>query len=159
MASYGVLLTTIVYVSSATSYKFPWKDLFNHSSDLESIKGTYLCSSSSSSSRHQSNKCCECTEECLKYKTCCIDILWNVERPVRSKEYLDLLINVTSTYKDTSCEPIFPVTIQNKLNHTSENILMVSECLNHASHIDREGCKESSEMSFDSIMPVFGSDQ
>ena len=156
MAYFGVLLTTIVYISCTIGHEFPWKYIFNHSSDLETIKGNYLCSSKI---RYQSNKCCECTKECLKYKTCCIDILWNVERPVRAKEYLDLLINVTSIYKDTSCEPIFPVTIQNKLNHKSENILMVSECLNHASHIDREGCKQSSGASVDSIMPVFGSDQ
>ena len=156
MAYFGVLLTTIVYISCAIGHEFPWKYIFNHSSDIETIKGNYLCSSKI---RYQSNKCCECTKECLKYKTCCIDILWNVERPVRAKEYLDLLINVTSIYKDTSCEPIFPVTIQNKLNHKSENILMVSECLNHASHIDREGCKQSSGASVDSIMPVFGSDQ
>ena len=156
MAYFGVLLTTIVYISCTIGHEFPWKYIFNHSSDLETIKGNYLCSSKI---RYQSNKCCECTKECLKYKTSCIDILWNVERPVRAKEYLDLLINVTSIYKDTSCEPIFPVTIQNKLNHKSENILMVSECLNHASHIDREGCKQSSGASVDSIMPVFGSDQ
>ena len=156
MAYFGVLLTTIVYISCTIGHEFPWKYIFNHSSDLETIKGNYLCSSKI---RYQSNKCCECTKECLKYKTCCIDILWNVERPVRAKEYLDLLINVTSIYKDTSCEPIFPVTIQNKLNHKSENILMVSECLNHASHIDRERCKQSSGASVDSIMPVFGSDQ
>ena len=156
MAYFGVLLTTIVYISCAIGHEFPWKYIFNHSSDIETIKGNYLCSSKI---RYQNNKCCECTKECLKYKTCCLDILWNVERPVRAKEYLDLLINVTSIYKDTSCEPIFPVTIQNKLNHKSENILMVSECLNHASHIDREGCKQSSGASVDSIMPVFGSDQ
>ena len=156
MAYYGLLLITIVYISSAKCHKFPWKDIFNHSSDLQTIKGNYL---SSSNSRYQSNKCCECTEECLKYKSCCTDILRNVERPVRYKEYLDMLINVTSIHKDTSCEPIFPVTTQNKLNYTSENILMVSECLNHASYVDREGCKQSSRASFDSIMPVFGSDQ
>ena len=156
MAYFGVLFTTIVYISCAIGHEFPWKYIFNHSIDLEKIKGNYLCSSKI---RYQSNKCCECTKECLKYKTCCIDILWNVERPVRAKEYLDLLINVTSIYKDTSCEPIFPVTIQNKLKHKSENILMVSESLNHASHIDREGCKQSSGASVDSIMPVFGSDQ
>ena len=147
-----VLLTTIVYISYAIGHEFPWKDIFNHSSDLETVKGNYLCSRKS---RYQSNKCCECTKECLKYKTCCIDLLWDVKRPARSKEYLDLLINVTSIYKDTSCEHIFPVTIQNNLNHTSENILMVSECLNNASFID----KQSSGASFDSIMPVFGSDQ
>ena len=104
MAYFGVLLTTIVYISCTIGHEFPWKYIFNHSSDLETIKGSYLCSSKI---RYQSNKCCECTKECLKYKTCCIDILWNVERPVRAKEYLDLLINVTSIYKDTSCEPIF----------------------------------------------------
>ena len=156
MAYSGVLLTTIVHISCAIGHEFPWKDIFNHSIDLETIKGNYLCSSKS---QYQSNKCCECTKKCLKYKTCCIDILWDVERPVRSKEYLDLLINVTSMYKDTSCEPIFPATTQSKLNHTSENILMVSKCLNHASHIDKERCKQSSGVSFDSIMPVFGSDQ
>ena len=152
----GVLLTITVYITSAICHEFPWKDIFNHSSDLETIKGNYLCSGKS---RYQSNKCCERTKECLKYKTCCIDILWKVERLVRFKKYLDLLINVSSIYKDTSCEPILPVTIQNNLNYTSENILMVSECLNHASNIDREGCKQSSGTSFDSIMPVFGSDQ
>ena len=34
-----VLLTTIVYISYAIGHEFPWKDIFNHSSDLEKLKG------------------------------------------------------------------------------------------------------------------------
>ena len=36
---------------------------------------------------------------------------------------------------------------------------MVPPCLKQASHLDKERCKHSTETSYESIMPVFGSDQ
>ena len=92
-------------------------------------------------------------------KSCCIDILWNVDNPVPFQEYLDLFINVANRYKDTVCEPVLPVLDKNGKNHTGENIFMISTCLNNASYIDKEGCRQSTGTSYESIMPVFGSDQ
>ena len=62
-------------------------------------------------------------------------------------------------YKDTNCEPVLLVLGQNGKDHTSENTLMTSTCLNNASYTDKEGCRQSIGASYDSILPVFGSDQ
>ena len=73
----------------------------------------------------------------MKYKTCCIDRLWNSTRPVPFQEYLNLFMNAASQYKDTTCELAFPAIDKNVQNNTSENILMVSTCLKYASHLDK----------------------
>ena len=153
-----VLFIAVFYVSSVASAKFPLKDVLHLSQDVKLAEENYLCSIDIGN-RLKNDKCCECTKDCMKYKTCCIDLLWNSEKPVPSQEYLDLFINVTNQYKDTTCEPVFLVTDKNVQNNTSENILMVSTCLNHASHIDKEGCKHSIGTTYESITPVFGSDQ
>ena len=149
-----LLFITILFVSSVISSKFPLKDILHFSQDVKVAEENYLCSIDIRN-RYKNEKCCECTRDCMKYKTCCIDFLWNSTAPIPSQEYLDLFINVTNQYKDTTCEPVF----QNAQNNTSENILMVSTCLKHANHQDKEGCKNAIETSYESIMPVFGSDQ
>ena len=50
---------------------------------------------------------------CMKYNTCCIDFLWNSPAPIPSQKDLDLFINVTNQYKDTTCHPVFPIVEQN----------------------------------------------
>ena len=136
--------------------KFPLKEIFNISEDVRIAEENYLCSTKNIFNR---NKCCECTEDCMKYKTCCIDRLWNAEKPVLTQEYLDLLIDVTNQYKDTTCEPVFPVIDKNVQNHESEDILMISTCPKEVNHINKEGCEESFGSSYESIIPVLGSDQ
>ena len=153
-----VLFLVVFYIYSVASAKFPLKDILHLSQDVKVAEEKYLCSTNIRT-RYKNDKCCECTKDCMKYKTCCIDLLWNSKRPVPSQEYLDLFINFSNQYKDTTCEPIFPVIDKNVQNNTSENILMVSTCLNHASHNDKEGCKHSIGTTYESIMPVFGSDQ
>ena len=153
-----VLFMTIFYVSSVVNSKFPLKDILHLSQDVEVTEENYLCSIDNKNG-YKNDKCCECTRDCMKYKTCCIDLLWNSTRPVPSQEYLDLFINATNQYKDTTCKPVFPVADQNEQNNTSENILMVSTCLKHANNLDKERCKNSNGTSYESIMPVFGSDQ
>ena len=149
------LLITVFYVSFAASSKFPLKDILHLSQDIKVAEDNYLCNTNAT----RYGKCCECTGDCMKYKTCCIDLLWNSTRPVPSDKYLDLFINVASQYKDTTCEPAFPVVDKNVQNNTSENILMVSTCLKQASDLDKEKCKHPIETSYESIFAVFGSDK
>ena len=149
-----VLLMTVFYVSFVASSKFPLKDILHLSQDVKVSVDNYLCNTNAT----RYSKCCECTRDCMKYKTCCIDLLWNSTRPVPSEEYLDLFINVTNQYKDTTCEPVFPVVDKNVQNNTRENILMVSTCLKQASRFDKERYN-SIGTSYESIMAVFGSDQ
>lgn len=144
------------YFLYAKGLKFPLKEIFNISEDVKIAEENYLCSIKSILNR---NKCCECTKDCMQYKTCCIDRLWNAEKPIPTPEYLNLLINVTNQYKDTTCEPVFPNIGKNVQNHESEDILMISACPKEASHINKKGCKESFGSSYESIIPVFGSDQ
>ena len=153
-----VLLMTVFYVFSVACSKFPLKDIFHLSQDAKIPKENYLCSADIKT-RYKNDKCCKCTKDCMKYKTCCIDRLWNSTRPVPFQEYLNLFMNAASQYKDTTCELAFPAIDKNVQNNTSENILMVSTCLKHASHLDKQGCKHSIGTSYESIMPVFGSDQ
>ena len=155
----AVFFTSVIYVSFVTGSKYPLKDIFNLSEDTEIAEENYLCNLKNTKKMTNTFKCCECTKDCMRYKSCCIDILWNVDSPVPSQEYLDLLINMASRYKDTNCEPVLPILDKNWRNHTSENIFMVATCLNHASYIDKEGCQQSTGTSYESIMSAFGSDQ
>ena len=152
-----VLFMTIFYVFSVEGSKFLLKDVLHLSQDAKVAEENYLFSTDNRTIRYKNNKCYKCTRGCMKYKTCCIDFLWNSQKPVPPQEYFHLFINVTNQYKDTTCEPIFPVTDKN--GNTGENILMVPTYLKQASHLDRERCKHSTETAYKSIMPVFGSDQ
>ena len=154
-----VLFASVIYVSFAAGPKYPLKDSFNLPEDIEIAEENYLCNLNITKKMTNRLKCCECIKDCMKYENCCIDISWNADSPVRSQEYLDLFINVTNRYEDTNCESVLPVLDNNGKNHTSETIFLVSTCLNHASYIDKEGCRQSIGTSYDSILPVFGSDQ
>lgn len=126
------------YFLYANGLKFPLKEIFNISEDVKIAEESYLCSIKSILNR---KKCCECTKDCMKYKTCCIDRLWHAEKPVPTQEYLALLINITKQYKDTTCEPVFPVTDKNAQNHESEDALMISTCPKEANHITKQDVK------------------
>ena len=156
MVYFRALFTLVIFISSVRGHKFPLKDVFHLPKNVNVEEQNYLCSIINN---HKNHKCCECTRDCMKYKTCCIDILWNAETPISSLEYLSLFINVSSQYKDITCEPVLPIVDKNVQNHTSEKIFMVATCLHNASHIDKEGCEQSIGTSYDSIIPVFGTDQ
>ena len=156
MAHYGVLFTLVIFISSVTGHKFPLNDVFHLPKNVNVDEQNYLCSIINN---HKNYKCCECTRDCMKYKTCCIDILWNAETPISSQEYLDLFINVVNQCKGITCEPVLPVVDKNVKNHTSEKIFLVATCLKNASHIEKEGCEHSTGTSYDSVIPVFGTDQ
>ena len=65
------LLITVFYVSFAASSKFPLKDILHLSQDIKVAEDNYLCNTNAT----RYGKCCECTGDCMKYKTCCIDLL------------------------------------------------------------------------------------
>ena len=96
--------------------------------------------------------CCDCDTQCLRFKTCCVDKLWNSSNPLPLQQYLELLVNETSKYKDTTCESVFPVV------PGSQNMYMVSACADGASQEDIDGCLNINSFSYEYTVPVFGND-
>ena len=74
-----VLFLVVFYIYSVASAKFPLKDILHLSQDVKVAEEKYLCSTNIRT-RYKNDKCCECTKDCMKYKTCCIDLLWNSKR-------------------------------------------------------------------------------
>ena len=96
--------------------------------------------------------CCDCDDQCLRFKTCCVDKLWNSSNPLPLHQYLEILVNESSKYKDTTCESVFPVVLG------SENMYMVSTCADGASQEDIDGCLNINSFSYEYTVPVFGND-
>ena len=126
---------------------FPMKELYNVPSRLEINANEQFCDGKTSN-----QKCCDCGDICLRFKTCCIDKLWNSSNPISLQEYLEALVNETSKYKDTTCESVFP------LVPGSQNMYMVSTCEGGANQADIEGCLNSKLLSYEYTVPVFGND-
>ncbi|XP_057311653.1 uncharacterized protein LOC130649399 [Hydractinia symbiolongicarpus] len=80
-------------------------------------------------------QCCECDKDCIKYRTCCIDKLWDSEKPLPLQPYLSKFIEETKKHKEISCEPVL-----NHTQHKSETFLMVTSCLPGANQSDVNGC-------------------
>ena len=148
-------ITLILYISCCLSVllptNFPIKRYFNisESSNIEYSGGLvqYTCSG-------EGDKCCDCNSDCMRYKTCCIDKLWDKNNPIPIDIYLDRFVNETRKYKDLTCESL--LTLPKNSGHGSEKLLMVSTCLPTASRVDIAKCiSKTSEVS----SPVFGIDK
>ena len=126
---------------------FPVNELYNIPPGMQVLASNQFCDGATSN-----QCCCDCEDSCLKFKTCCIDKLWNSSNPLPLQQYLEVLINETSNYKDTNCESVFP------LVSGSKNIYMVSTCADGAIKKDIDGCLNINSLSYEHNVPVFGND-
>ena len=126
---------------------FPMNELYNVPSGLGIRADEQFCNGATSN-----QNCCDCNDICLRFKTCCVDKLWNSSNPIPLQEYLEILVNKTSKYKDTTCESVFP------LVPDSQNMYMVSTCEDGANQADTEGCLNPKLLSYEYTIPVFGND-
>ena len=132
--------------------KFPIKEFFNIQDNVttyENLEKYYTCSG-------DIERCCDCDNDCMRYKTCCIDKLWDETNPIPIQEYLDKFEKVANKYKDLTCEYALPSVAM--FRHTSERLLMVSSCLPNANINDTLKCLHSLDDSYESTAPVFGID-
>ena len=148
-------ITLILCISCCLSAllptKFPIKMFFNLSepSNIEYPGDLvqYTCSGGG-------EKCCDCNPDCMRYKTCCIDKLWDKNNPISIETYLDRFVNETRKYKDLTCESL--LTLPKNSGHESEKLLMVSTCLPTASTVEIAKCINSIN---EITTPVFGIDK
>ena len=137
-------LSTLCFEISECEIKFPFRSLYDLPEYFPIATFDFLCEG------NLSNKgCCNCNESCMRFKTCCIDKLWDYENPLPINEYLQLFLNKTKEFKDTACKSVFPPVIG------SEKVLMVSSCTRGANEKDIEGCESPQDLSYESIVPVF----
>ena len=148
-------ITLILCISCCLSVllptTFPIKRFFNISEtfNIEYPGGLvqYTCSGGG-------KKCCDCHSHCMRYKTCCIDKLWDRNNPIPIETYLDRFVNETRKYKDLTCETL--LTLPKNSGHDSEKLLMVSTCLPTASRVDIAKCINSIN---EVTTPVYGIDK
>lgn len=126
---------------------FPLNELYDIPPSKYVFSFGILCNSSVAD-----QSCCECHDDCLRFKTCCIDKLWNSSNPIPVQEYLEVLVNQTSKFKDTTCESVFP------LASGSKTVRMVSTCIDDAEQADIDGCLNKKLLSYGYNIPVFGND-
>ena len=126
---------------------FPVNELYNMPPAMQVLASDQFCDGATSN-----QWCCDCEDSCLRFKTCCIDKLWNSTNPLPLQEYLEVLINETSKYKGTTCESVFP------LVSGSQNMYMVSTCADGAVQEDIDGCLNINSLSYEYNIPVFGND-
>ncbi|XP_057300227.1 uncharacterized protein LOC130630669 [Hydractinia symbiolongicarpus] len=127
--------------------KFLDADLFPMKKFFDSDRAySHLC-------RYGGNICCDCSDDCMKYKTCCIDKLWDDEKKDHLQTYLKLFLSESQKYKNMSCEPALTV---NK-THPVKSYFMVKSCLPNTTGDDVERCLKSSLHIKDDI-PVLGND-
>ena len=68
MACCIVLFTSVIYVSYVTGSKYPLKNIFNLSEDIEIAKENYLCNLNNTKKMINTFKCCKCTKDCMRIK-------------------------------------------------------------------------------------------
>ena len=153
---------TIIYficccLSITLPIEFPIKNFFNitESSNKQFNGGLEQFTCNGSSNGHA--KCCQCDSDCMRYKTCCIDKLWDKNNPIPIETYLDRFEYETRKYKDLTCEPL--LTLPKNSEHNSEKILMVSTCLPTASRADKAKCINNINLSSELTIPVLGFDK
>ena len=126
---------------------FPVNDLYNIPPTFGVLAFDQFCDG-----KTFNQNCCNCDDQCLRFKTCCVDKLWNSSNPLPLQQYLELMVNETSKYKDTTCESVFPMV------SGSQNVYMVSTCADGASQEDIDGCLNINSFSYEYTVPVFGND-
>ena len=124
-----------------------YNDLF-----IKNVQTNFLCHSIT----RQMNmlvEACNCDEDCMRFKSCCIDFLWNSKTKESMESYTERFMNETTKYPDLQCKP---VALGLPSGYSAEMILMRSECPPEVLGDLKESC-QAEKVSYD-IRPVLGSD-
>ena len=116
---------------------------------------SYGCYREISQTIYGTNKtsCCNCSEDCWKYGSCCINQAIKQFNSKTLDQYLKKFSEKFSKFKETSCEKVLPLTDK----HDTESIYMVSSCPNTTTANLRQLCR-SSIGNVKGYMPVIGTD-
>lgn len=146
------ILLVVTIDSAGTLVPFPLHE-FLDSNDEVLVSGyeKHLCKGSFSNS---DNGCCSCSIDCMKHRSCCIDIFWSTyESPLT--DYIDYFIEESSKFKKQSCVEAFPDA--QKEGAISESYIMVSQCESNATKEQKDLCAGDSAL-LKSRLPVLGID-
>ena len=102
--------------------------------------------------QNTSETCCNCDDDCMRSRSCCIDKLWNQSKPMILESYLDMFIKQSRKYKKVVCKPIF----QHKRFIKVDHILMVTSCLKGATNNQKALCRSHSALEYS--LPILGID-
>jgi len=117
----------------------------------QNIQNDFLCHSKTRVKRFE--EACNCDEDCMRFKSCCIDFLWNSTRDESVESYTERFLNEASRYPDLLCKP---VALGLPSDYRVEKLLMRSECPVGVLGDVKISC-EAEETYFD-VQPVLGSD-
>lgn len=102
---------------------------------------------------HSSSTCCSCDlKVCMKFNTCCMDVLWDENQSISIDEYINNFIDASKHYKKQTCEKLIPGTPTMYISYK-----MVSTCSNSLTKIRSEKCT-SVGSTLRSYLPVIGQD-
>ena len=100
-------------------------------------------------------KVCACDVQCMKFRTCCVDYLWNTTTHIDEtvSDYTKRFVSESGQYPKLECNPIaaaLPETFR------AEQILMRSDCTDTATEPEKVSCRANKIPS--DIQPVLGTD-
>ena len=105
-------------ISSDTHITFPFKEFFNFSGqNLDETIMSYLCVPAVT-------RCCQCTQDCVKKRSCCIDSAWNHYNGSLST-YLEWFIERARPYTKFECTPL----LSGAKFMDSSHYMMIVSCL------------------------------
>ncbi|XP_057294021.1 uncharacterized protein LOC130622571 [Hydractinia symbiolongicarpus] len=131
----------LVVTTLSQLVEFPLNKFF-HGANLENGDFDQLCMFGSN--------CCNCDENCMKFKTCCADAYWNKTKPVSMETYTKLLVNKSTEHITMVCDNILELK-----GHVSDSVYMVKSCLPFGNLTDKRKCLESTSTI---NIPVLGRD-
>lgn len=103
------------------------------------------------------SRCCSCDSECLRYKNCCANKLWNQTNDNDMYAYKKRLIAKAREYpKRPECKNLIPK--NENFNGISRSYYMISTCENNTTFNDSKLCQGVVQDDLKTFIPVVGDD-
>ncbi|XP_066931289.1 uncharacterized protein [Clytia hemisphaerica] len=101
----------------------------------------------------QNKKACSCKSTCMRFRSCCMDYLWNISNPEPVPKYTERFLQEVDKHPKLECQAVannLPSTF------TVEKILMRTECLSSATKDQKYKCRSSTSVT--DVQPILGND-
>ena len=98
-------------------------------------------------------KACSCEPTCMRFRSCCMDYLWNVSNPESTSKYTERFLLEVDKHPNLECQAV-----ANSLpsSYTVERIFMRTECSSSATDDEKTECRASKSVT--DVQPVLGND-
>lgn len=124
-----LVLSFTLNICAGSTNVFPYMEFFGLKGEPSThmkkmLDMYYLCSSSSKQTDMMQ---CECSHNCMKFNSCCMDALWESDRNETMEQYKTRLLLEAEKYAILQCNPIL-TGLPKAHGYSVESVLMRSTC-------------------------------